>query len=820
MNPISINDITLASGGELHANAPSKSLISAVMFDSRSVFTSPNTLFVALRSKRNDGHHYVEELIEAGVCNFLVEYIPASLKGSAVNFICVDNTLLALQKIAQWKRAQSRAQVIAITGSNGKTIVKEWLNALVKQDFTICRSPKSFNSQLGVALSVMNLEPEHQLGIFEAGISMPGEMASLERMIQPDEGIFTMIGQAHAENFSSLKEKIAEKLKLFQASKTLVYCRDHLPIQEQVHAIFKGKCFTWGRHPDADVRVIQEEQGIVHLEFSQASFHFKLPYSDAASKENILHVIAWMLLHGYSEDIIQSRLEKLQPPEMRLQMLQGINDCLILNDSWAADPDSMRIALQALAQMSGVLKRTVILSDMLETGIPEEQLYAQIGQELNNAGISKIIGIGTSVSKLFDTFHGEKHFFNGTQALLNALPSLEINKEAILLKGARIFAFEKIAAALQLKSHETVLEINLNHLIHNLNYYKTLLPKKVKWMAMVKAFSYGAGTSEIAAVLQSNRIDYLAVAYADEGVELRKAGIRVPIMVMSPETESWSSMLEYNLEPEIYSFKTLSAFINLLDRRQADEKRIYRIHIKLDTGMHRLGFESQDIQNLASILNMRSDIELASVFSHLAASTEAEHDAFTLKQIADFEEMCQRIQKLTNRNFIRHILNSGGISRHAQAHMDMVRLGIGLYGIAEGTAQNQVLPVGRLRTVISQLRSVNAGESVGYSRKGILTQPSLVATLPIGYADGLSRKLGNGKFTFSIRGQIAPTIGNICMDMCMVDVTDIKNVEEGDTVIVFENSDQIHALANAAETIPYEVLTGLSSRIKRVYLHE
>jgi alanine racemase len=820
MNAISINDITLASGGALHANGPRNSVISSVMFDSRSPFASSHTLFVALRSKRNDGHHYLEELVEAGVCNFLVEYIPEQLRQSNVNFICVENTLRALQKIAQWKRSQSKAQVIAITGSNGKTIVKEWLNDLIKQDFTICRSPKSFNSQLGVALSVMNLDPEHQLGIFEAGISMPGEMHALEQMIQPDEGIFTMIGQAHAENFTSLKEKITEKLKLFHNCKTLIYCRDHSAINEQVYALFKGKRFTWGRHPEADVRLIHEAQGIVQLEFSNASICFKLPYTDAASKENILHVIAWMLLHGYTQDIIQARLEKLQPPEMRLQMLQGINDCLILNDSWAADPDSMRIALQALAQTSGVLKRTVILSDMLETGIPEQQLYAQIGMELNNAGISKIIGIGHSVSRLFDSFNGEKHFFGSTQDLLNALPSLDLNKEAILLKGARIFAFEHIAAALQLKSHETVLEINLNHLIHNLNYYKTLLPQDVKWMAMVKAFSYGAGTSEIAAILQSNRIDYLAVAYADEGVALRKAGIRVPVMVMSPETESWSSMLEYNLEPEIYSFKTLHAFIDLLDRRQSNEKRVYRIHIKLDTGMHRLGFEPHDIDQLASILNKRSDIELASVFSHLAASSEAEHDEFTRKQIASFTEMCQLLQELTGKHFLRHILNSGGILRHASAHMEMVRLGIGLYGISEGDSQNQLLPVGQLKTVISQIRSVNSGDSIGYSRKGMVARNSLIATLPIGYADGLSRKLGNGKFAFIIRGQNAPTVGNICMDMCMVDVTDIKNVQEGDAVIVFENSEQIKKLADAAETIPYEILTGLSPRIKRVYLHE
>jgi alanine racemase len=480
----------------------------------------------------------------------------------------------------------------------------------------------------------------------------------------------------------------------------------------------------------------------------------------------------------------------------------------------------MRIALQALAQMSGMLKRTVILSDMLETGIPEQQLYAQIGMELNNAGISKIIGIGHSVSRLFDSFNGEKHFFGSTQDLLNALPGLDLNKEAILLKGARIFAFEHIAAALQLKSHETVLEINLNHLIHNLNYYKTLLPQDVKWMAMVKAFSYGAGTSEIAAILQSNRIDYLAVAYADEGIALRKAGIRVPVMVMSPETESWSSMLEYNLEPEIYSFKTLHAFIDLLDRRQSNEKRAYRIHIKLDTGMHRLGFEAHDMQPLASLLNKRSDIELASVFSHLAASSETEHDEFTRKQIASFTEMCQLLQKLTGKHFIRHILNSGGIVRHASAHMEMVRLGIGLYGISEGDSQNQLLPVGQLKTVISQIRSVNSGDSIGYSRKGMVARNSLIATLPIGYADGLSRKLGNGKFAFIIRGQNAPTVGNICMDMCMVDVTDIKNVQEGDAVIVFENSEQIKMLADAAETIPYEILTGLSPRIKRVYLHE
>jgi alanine racemase len=820
MNAISIEDLARACDGLLHANCPANTFIGSIMFDSRSPFASPSVLFVALRSKRNDGHRYIDDLLQAGVCNFLVDNIPKHLIHTAANFICVENTLLALQKIAEWKRSQSNAQIIAITGSNGKTIVKEWLNALVKQDFSICRSPQSFNSQLGVALSVMNLEQEHQLGIFEAGISMPNEMCQLEQMIRPDEGIFTMIGQAHAENFSSLEEKIAEKLVLFKSCKTLIYCRDHSVIHKLAGVACGGRRFTWGLHPEADVRIVKNEHALVHLQFSQELYRFKLPYSDAASIENLLHVITWMLLHGYSEATIQTRLERLQPPEMRLQMLQGINDCLILNDSWAADPDSTRIALQALAQMSGVLKRTVILSDMLETGIPEEQLYAQIGMELNNVGISKIIGIGRSVSRLFDTFNGEKHFFSTTQELLNALPSLDLNKEAILLKGARIFAFEHIATALQLKSHETVLEINLNHLIHNLNYYKTLLPRDIKWMAMVKAFSYGTGTSEIAAILQSNRIDYLAVAYADEGVALRKAGIRVPIMVMSPETESWSSMLEFNLEPEIYSFKTLHAFIDLLDRRQTNEKRAYRIHIKLDTGMHRLGFEAHDMQPLASLLNMRSEIELASVFSHLAASSEAEHDEFTRNQIAVFEEMCQLLQKLTGRHFLRHILNSGGILRHASAHMDMVRLGIGLYGISEGDSQNQLFPVGRLKTVISQIRSVNSGESIGYSRKGMVTRNSLIATLPIGYADGLSRKLGNGRFAFTIRNQSAPTVGNICMDMCMVDVTDIKDVQEGDGVIIFENSTQIKQLADAAETIPYEVLTGLSPRIKRVYLHE
>jgi alanine racemase len=505
---------------------------------------------------------------------------------------------------------------------------------------------------------------------------------------------------------------------------------------------------------------------------------------------------------------------------MRLQRLQGINQCILLNDSWIADFDSLRMALQALKEHAGSLQRTLVLSDLPDSGIAPNELYRRVEELLHDFQITRLIGVGEQINTYFENYSGLKHFFTSTAELIEALPNLHLHKEAVLLKGARVFAFEKVAAVLQLKSHETVLEVNLNNLVSNFNYYRSLLPAHVKWMAMVKAFSYGAGTIEIAAALQTAGVDYLAVAFADEGIELRNGGIHLPIMVMNPEPDALIPIIEHQLEPEIYSTRVLKQFVEALNTRRGFDAERIRIHLKLDTGMHRLGFEEKDFEELISILKSYPEIVIASVFSHLAASAEPEHDTFTKAQINRFESWCEYLQNALNVKFQKHILNSGGIARHPEACFDMVRLGIGLYGIAEGSEQQHILPVGRMTTAVSQLHNVAATETIGYSRRGKLNRKSLIATLPVGYADGISRKLGNGAFCFSVNGCKVPTIGSICMDMCMVDVSEVPVIQEGDKVVIFSTASDLHEMARVMETIPYEVLTHISPRVKRVYLQE
>lgn len=799
--------------------------IGELLYDSRRLNHASKSLFVALHSRRNDGHRYIPGLIDKGVRNFLVERIPEGKLSHPANFIRVDNTLEALQTLATRHRSRFTYPVTGITGSNGKTIVKEWLYELLREDFNIVRSPKSFNSQLGVPLSLWQLDETHQLALIEAGISLPGEMQRLEAMIRPDIGIFTNIGSAHSKHFSDQAALVQEKLVLFRRAGLLIYCRDHEAIHEQIGLMEQrpARLSSWGEHPDAAVKVKRTGSGKTATQLQitreQDTFTLDVPFSDAASIENALHCVVMLLELGLAPETIRERLPRLHPVEMRLELRRGIHGCTLVNDAYSADPESLQIALDYLSQQRQSDRRTVILSDILESGKSTKELYDRVAGLLNRKQVHRLIGVGSVLLQHMEAFEGEKLFFPTTEKLLEQLPGLPFRNENILIKGARVFGFERIADALQQKTHETVLEVNLSAMVHNLNHYRSLLPPGTKTMAMVKAFAYGSGSAEIANVLQSNGVDYLAVAYADEGTELRQAGITLPVMVMNPEPESFVTLIDRQLEPELYSFRLLDLFAAAVRERSGFDGQPVRVHLKLDTGMHRLGFEEKDLPGLIPRIREQPGLEVASVFSHLAAGGEPEHDDFTRLQLTRFGQWTAQLEAGLGTGFLRHILNSAGIVRHPAGTFDMVRLGIGLYGIG-GEEQAALENVETLKTVISQIRELAAGETVGYSRRGILSRPARIATLPIGYADGFLRKLGNGNGHVRIRGRYAPTIGSICMDMCMVDVTDIPDAHEGDRAIVFDSPAGIKQLAAQLDTIPYEVLTGISGRVKRVYYQE
>lgn len=800
-----------------------QNVISTIAIDSRNIKNSSNCLFVAIVGTRNNGHQFIQQLYDEGIRNFLIsdkKYFNESFKDC--NFLFVKDTLIALQLLAKKHRERFNFPVVGITGSNGKTIVKEWLFQLLKDDYNIVKSPKSYNSQVGVPLSVWQINENNTLGIFEAGISLPNEMKNLAKVIQPSIGIFTNIGEAHAENFINLEQKIEEKLKLFEHVQHLIYCKDY----ESLHAAIKksaiaqnGNLFTWSKKNSADLLIVKinkvkletEIQGIFKNDFIKIN----IPFVDDASIENAIQCWSLMLFLGYDEEVIAQRMHYLSPVAMRLELKQGINNCSIINDSYNSDIGSLAIALDFLNQQNQHNNKSLILSDILQSGKEEEKLYAEVASLIKTKGITKIIGIGEALQKNKHLFHFQQEFYNSTDDFLKHFSANKFKDETILLKGARTFKFEQISKLLQQKAHQTILEINLSALVQNINYYRSQLNQGTKIMAMVKAFSYGSGSFEIANVLQYNRVDYLAVAYADEGVELRKAGITLPIMVMSPEIQSFDNIVKYNLEPEIYSFKVLKEFVDAVNHLKKDK---IAVHIKLDTGMHRLGFEEKEIHELCVRLKNSNAITVKSVFSHLVASDEIEHDDFTKHQISTYKAMCQIIENHLGYQFLRHILNSAGALRFKEEQFDMVRLGIGMHGFSS-VNNTAFIPTVQLKTVISQIKNIPVGDSVGYSRKGITTKNTKIATVPIGYADGYSRKLGNGVGAMLINGKLAPTIGNICMDMTMLDITDIE-ADEGDEVIVFGDGYSIHELAKAAGTIAYEVLTNMSSRIKRVYYQE
>jgi len=811
--------------------------IEHLLLDSRKMSFPETSLFIPLVSARRNAHQYMEELYRKGVSNFVVsEQIPLENFPNA-NVILVKDTLQALHALVAYHRQQFHIPVIGITGSNGKTIIKEWLYQLLEKDYNIVRSPKSYNSQIGVPLSVWQMKPEHQLAIFEAGISQPGEMVNLEKIIRPNIGIFTNIGEAHNEGFLNIRQKINEKLVLFAKSELLIYCKDYLALNECVltfHAQFGKKdnqeghqLLSWSRKTDADLRITTVEKSDNHTNIEalykqEQTLSIRIPFVDEGSIENAIHCWAIMLHLGMEEAVIQQRMELLSNIAMRLELKQGINNCSVINDSYSLDLGSLTIALDFLQQQQQHPTRTVILSDILQSGKSEASLYEEVASLLQKKGVQKLIAIGKNISREKKCFQQiadlKAQFFNTTDEFIQQFNSAEFQHETILVKGARIFEFERIGKLLEQKAHQTILEINLSAIAHNVQQYQALLKPGTRLMAMVKAFSYGSGSFEIANLLQFHGVEYLAVAYADEGVELRRAGITMPIMVMNPEPSTFDAILHWNLEPEIYSMQILLQFE---EEVSAAGKTQFPIHIKLDTGMHRLGFEKKDIPELAKILTENTLLKVQSIFSHLAASEDPAKDSLTQQQGRLFFDMSHELQKALGYAVIRHIANSAAISRHPDLQLDMVRLGIGMYGVDNSKEmQDKLRNVSTLKTTIAQLKHLKAGDTVGYGATWEAKAPATIATVRIGYADGYPRRLANGKGKMLVHGKLAPVVGIVAMDMLMLDVTHIPEAVEGDEAIVFGQDLSVQLLSSWADTIPYEILTGISQRVKRVYFQE
>lgn len=806
--------------------------IKSILIDSRKLANPKETLFFAIDGLRLDGHNYIKELYAKGLRNFVVEKTDLQNKYPEGNFIEVKNTRLALQKIVSVHRKKFDIPVIGITGSNGKTIVKEWIHQLLHDDYKIVRSPKSYNSQVGVPLSVWNMEEKHSLAIFEAGISEPNEMENVEKVIQPTIGIFTNIGSAHEQNFLNDSHKTKEKLKLFLKSKVLIYCKDHKEINQSItnfwshtlnEDIEKPIFFSWSNYVDADIQIISKKRLLKRTEleclYLDETIKFTIPFTESSALENAMHCIALMLYLKFDIESINRKVQLLKRIEMRLEQKKALNNCIVINDSYNSDIDSLKIALEFLVQQEQTQKRTVILSDILQSGISGIDLYTSVDEMLATARIDTFIGIGKEVSHYKYLFEKNEilkntHFYESTEAFLQIVQEDDFLNEAILLKGARNFHFEKISAFLDEKAHATVFEVNLNAVIHNLNYFTAQLKPKTKIMVMVKAFAYGAGSYEIAKLLEFHRVEYLGVAYADEGIALRKAGIKLPIMVLNPEKRSFDAMIRYQLEPEIYSLALLKEFAEKI--KSAKLKDVFPIHLNIDTGMKRLGFDFSELALLLSILDSNKELKVASIFSHLAASDETQWEDFTKEQITKFNESYKLLAENLKNKPIKHLVNSSGILRYPEAHFDMVRLGLGLYGI-NTDKQNDLEPVGTFKTTISQIRKVKKGETVGYGRVGKLTKDGKIAVIAVGYSDGFSRALSNGKGNVFIQGKKCKVLGNICMDMSMIDISNLKDVKVGDEVEIFGKNILVAEIAAQINSITYEVLTMVGERVKRVF---
>ena len=784
--------------------------ITHVSIDSRSLQNGAHTLFVALSGTSTDGHEFVPELMGRGVRNFIV----TRPQDPTANFFTVDDTRVALQKLAAAYRGEFDFPVIGITGSNGKTIVKEWLNYLLSPDYNIIRSPKSYNSQVGVPLSVMAINKIHNFAIFEAGISEPDEMDRLEPIIRPTIGVLTSIGPQHDEGFESTRHKLQEKLKLFKNAKIVIRPKDKMIDEEAAN--LPG--FTWSlTDKTADVvikKTISGSDTYLQVASGRKNFMVRIPFTDTASVENAATCLSVMLYMDYAPEIIARRMGGLYPVRMRLTVLDGITGTTLIDDSYSSDFQSLKIALDFLESQKQHPRKTVILSDIFQSGLPAAELYGQVASLLESNHVGRVIGMGTGI-KQFGSAFKRIELFENTAEFLENLP--DFGNETILIKGARDFHFEDIVAALEEKTHETILEINLNAISHNLNFYRAKLNPDTRMMAMVKAFGYGNGGLEIARLLEHHKVDYLGVAFADEGIALKSAGISLPIMVMNPESTSFASIIHHRLEPEIYSIKGLRSFLRLAEQKKL---RNFPIHIKLDTGMHRLGFDESHLEELIGLLKNNPLVQVRSMLSHLATSDDLQNETFAREQIGRFTKMSETLMTRLNIHPLRHILNTSGISNFAESQFDMVRLGIGLYGISNDPDEQPFLEnVGTLKSVISQVREIAKGESVGYGRRFVAQRPTTVATIPIGYADGIDRHWGNGTGYVTIRGQKAPIIGSVCMDMLMVDATECT-AREGDTVVIFGDNPTVIEMAKALKTIPYEVIAGISQRVKRVFFRE
>ena len=795
---------------------PTDVTIDSIVIDSRSLQNSATTLFFALVGPNNDAHDYIQELISKGVQYFVVNHISENCEGKA-NFLVVKNTLTALQEVASYYRSLFDFPIIGITGSNGKTIVKEWLNFLLSPDYSIIRSPKSYNSQVGVPLSVIGINEQHNFGIFEAGISTVSEMEKLATIIRPTIGVLTNIGSAHDEGFTNTAEKIKEKLQLFKQAQILIYPKNEA-IDAQISPELKTVSWSFS-DPKAAVLVTKKQQGVhTQLQFTSPTITFDIliPFQDDASIENAISCTLVLLYLKYDAQTIQHRMAQLYPVEMRLKLKDGINNCTLIDDSYSADFQSLKIALDFLESQKQSTKKTIILSDIFQSGLTNAELYARVAQLIVANNISRVIGIGNTISQFKNHFENCSTF-ETTAEFLSQIEQLNFDAETILIKGARSFHFEKIVSALEEKTHETVLEVNLNAISHNLNYYKSKLKPTTKMMVMVKAFGYGSGGFEIAKLLEHHKVDYLGVAFADEGISLKNAGIQLPIMVLNPEATSFSAIIHHQLEPEIYSMKGLKAFLKIAEQKKAQQ---FPIHIKLDTGMHRLGFEANAIPELIATLKGNPRVVVKSILSHMATSDAEEHKAFSITQIRLFDDLSNQVIQALNIQPIRHILNTSGISNFPEGQYDMVRLGIGLYGVSNDTNEQKYLEnVSTLKSVISQIRTIPAGDSVGYGRRFMAHEPTTVATIPIGYADGISRLWGNEVGYVTINQHKAPILGSVCMDMLMVNISGI-DCAEGDPVVVFGESPTVMEIAQKTQTIPYEILTSISQRVKRVFYRE
>jgi alanine racemase len=807
--------------GKLHGDPGIE--VGELLFDSRQFSYNEGMAFFAITGINHDGHAFINKLFRKGIRVFVVQKLPPDIEAyNGAAFILVTNTIEALQLLAAYRRELFKGTVIAVTGSAGKTIVKEWLSDIISLTQPVIRSPKSYNSQIGVPLSIWKLDNKFKTAVIEAGISLPGEMIKLQHVIDPQIGVFTNIGDAHQENFSDFEDKIREKLLLFKNTSIIVYCSDHRKIHDAItndKHLRSKTLIDWSFENTGSVIFAQRETAsfkktIFRIRYKGADNRFEIPFGDRASVENAMTVTAACLATGIDPALIGKGLSELTSVAMRMELKTGINNCLLIEDYYNSDPGSLGMALDYLKTQPGA-RSTLILSDFMQSGRNEKELYTDVAALVNKMGIDRIIGIGRALSSNYFLFSQKGRFFYTTDDFIHNYSPGDFKDEVILIKGARVFEFEKIGILLEQQKHQTVLEINLDAISHNLNEFRRQIEPGTRIMAMVKAFAYGAGPSEIAGVLEYHRVDYLGVAYADEGVVLREAGITIPVMVMNSDPAAFELMIKYRLEPELYSLTSFDEFVNTASKHGLAG---YPVHLKIDTGMHRLGFIPEDIEMLAGRIKATENIKIISVFSHLAASEDAELDSFTHKQVAIFNEISDIIKSVTGYSFLKHILNSSGIVRFPEYQFDMVRPGIGIYGIGSFKGVNLKM-AGTFKTRVSQVKTIQAGEPVGYNCSDVSDKERVIAILPVGYADGLNRKLGNSNGNLFIAGTCVPIIGNVCMDMCMADVSGL-DVEPGSEVEIFGKNLPVTELALKCGTIPYEILTSIPQRVKRTFYRE